>query len=56
MDYNSLLCGKLIMFSFCNYGIVLGKVSHVILGLFQLILLFVKLLFLFVALVEILAM
>jgi hypothetical protein len=43
MDYSSLLCGKLTMFTFCNYEIVLAKVSCVILRLFWLILLFVVL-------------
>jgi hypothetical protein len=36
------------VFKFCNYGFVLAKVSRVILGLFQLILLFMKLISLLV--------
>jgi hypothetical protein len=36
------------MFNFCNYRIVLVKVSRVILGLFLLILLFMRLIFLLV--------
>jgi hypothetical protein len=33
-DYTSLLGGKLTVFTFYNYRIVLAKVSHVILRLF----------------------
>jgi hypothetical protein len=36
------------MFKLCNYGIVLAKVSRVVFGLFQLILLFMKLILLLV--------
>jgi hypothetical protein len=39
-DYSSLLGGKLTVFTFYNSGFVLAKVCRVILGLFQLILLF----------------
>jgi hypothetical protein len=42
-DYSSLLGGKLTVFTFRNYRIVLAKVSHVILRLFWIILLFMKL-------------
>jgi hypothetical protein len=42
-DYSSFLGGKLTMFKFYNYIIMLAKVSHVILRLFRLILLFMRL-------------
>jgi hypothetical protein len=51
-DYSSLLGGKLTVFTFCNYGIVLAKVSRVVLRLFKLILLFMRFILLFVAFVE----
>jgi hypothetical protein len=55
-DYNSLLGGKQTVFTFYNYRIVLAKVSHVILRLFWLILLFMRLILLFVAFVGILGL
>jgi hypothetical protein len=45
-DYSSFLGGKLIIFKFCNYEFVLAIISRVIFGLFQLILLFMKLILL----------
>jgi hypothetical protein len=53
-DYTSLLGGKLTVFTFYNYRIVLAKVSHVILRLFRPILLLMSLILLFMAFVEIL--
>jgi hypothetical protein len=55
-DYSSLLGGKLTVFTFYNYEIVLAKLSRVILRLFQLILLFMRLILLFVSFEEILGM
>jgi hypothetical protein len=42
------------MFTLCNYRFMLAKVSRVILRLFYLILLFVRLILLFVVFVEVL--
>jgi hypothetical protein len=53
-NYSSLLGGKLIVFTFYNYGFVLAKVRQVFLRLFHLILLFMRLILLFVSFVKIL--
>jgi hypothetical protein len=42
-DYSSFLGGKLIVFNFCNYEFVLTKVCYDFFRLFQIILLFMKL-------------
>jgi hypothetical protein len=48
-DYSSFLGGKLTLFKLYNYGIMQAKVTHVIFfGLFQIILLFMKLILLLV--------
>jgi hypothetical protein len=48
-DHSSFLGGKLTMFKFCTYEFVLAKVSQVIFKIFWLILLFMSLIFLFLA-------